>query len=192
MLRAFLNRHPNVHLSFKALTTTDQIKALLQGKIDVGIVRLPMRSDGIAAHPLVDDPFIVALPSDHRLVRRKSLSLRDLPGEPLLISPREAAIGYYDDVVAHCEQAGFTPRFVHQVRPFSMLIGLVAAGLGVAIVPASMQHLRPNEVVYRQLRERTAKTAFALIARESDRSPLVAQFIAIARKATRPYAGRSR
>ncbi|MBX9841802.1 MAG: LysR family transcriptional regulator [Xanthobacteraceae bacterium] len=185
MLRAFHARHPRVHLSFESLATTDQIKALLQGRIDIGIVRLPVRSDGIAVHRLVDDPFVVALPGDHRLARQKQVSLRDLADEPFLISPREAAIGYHDEIVSHCERAGFSPRFAYQARPFSMLVGLVGAGLGVAIVPESMQHLRPDTVVYRPLRERTVKTAFALVVRESDGSPLVAQFIAVTRKALR-------
>jgi DNA-binding transcriptional LysR family regulator len=74
---------------------------------------------------------------------------------------------------------------VHQARPFSLLIGLVGAGLGIAIVPASMQHIRLDEVVYRPLRERSAKTAFALAVREKDRSPLVQQFAAVAQKAVR-------
>jgi len=185
MLRAFHARHPHVHLSFESLATTDQIKALLEGKIDVGIVRLPVRSDGIATHRLVSDPFVVALPGDHRLARQKNVSLRDLAGEPFLISPREAAVGYYDEIVSHCERSGFTPRFIHHARPFSMLVGLVGAGLGVAIVPQSTQYLRPAKVVYRPLRERAVKTAFALVVREGDRSPLVAQFIAVTRKALR-------
>lgn len=183
MLRAFRQRHPYVHLDFHSLTTTDQIKALLQGRIDVGLVRLPVKSDGIATHRLTAEPFVVALPRDHPLTRQRSVSLHALADEPFVISPREEAIGYYDDVVSHCKRAGFTPRFVHEARPFSMLIGLVGAGLGIAIVPASMRHLRLDEVFYRPLREKTVRTAFALAVREGDRSPLIPQFVAIAQKA---------
>ena len=185
MLQAFHRCYPDVHLGFMSLPTTEQIKSLLQGNIDVGIVRLPVRSDGIVTHLLKDDPLVVAMSRDHSLARRSTVSLRDLAEEPLLVAPREAAVGYYDEIVGQCERAGFIPRIVHQARPFSMLVGLVGAGLGVAIVPQSIQNLRPDGVIYKPLRERTAKTAFALIVREGDRSPLVAQFIAITSKAVR-------
>ena len=183
IVRAFRERHPAVHLGFQSLTNTGQIEALHDGRIDVGLVRLPVRSDGIATHRLAAEAFIVALPSGHPAARPKTVSLRTLASEPFLIAPREAAVGYYDDIMALCGRAGFTPRVAHEASPFATLIGLVGSGLGVAIVPASMEQIRLPEVVYRRLSDKAAKTTFALAVRDNERSPLVPRFVAIAREA---------
>jgi DNA-binding transcriptional LysR family regulator len=185
IVRAFSDRHPAVRLGFRSITTTDQIDALHSGRIDIGLVRIPARSDGIAVHPLMVERFVVALGADHPLAGRKRLSLRQLADEPFLITPREEAVGFYDDIVGLCQRAGFTPRIAHETRPFATLIGLVGAGLGIAVVPESMRQISVAEVVYRSLSDADARTAFALASREREPSPIVHRFIAIAQEAVR-------
>ncbi len=183
ILSAFRTIHPGVEFRFHAMTTTQQIHALLDNRIDIGLVRTPLRSDGIDVHHLAEESLMVAIHASHSLAAQPVISMKMLADEPLLISPREDAVGYHDEVISLCNAAGFTPRIACEAQPFSTLIGLVAAGLGLAIVPDALKHIQLNQVTYRPLNASISKTAFALAVRSSDQSPLVTGFIATARHA---------
>jgi len=182
ILSAFRAIHPSVEFRFHAMTTTQQIRALLEKRIDIGLVRTPLRNDGIDVHHLAEENLILAIHASHPLASQSAISIKMLAGEPLLISPREDAVGYHDEVIALCNAAGFTPRIACEAQPFSTLIGLVAAGLGLAIVPAALKHIRLKQVVYRPFIPNVSKTAFALAVRSSDKTPLVNVFIETAKE----------
>ena len=183
ILRAFSTIHAGVEFRFHAMTTTQQIRALLDNRIDIGLVRTPLRNDGIDVHHLADESLMVAIHASHPLAAEPVISMRMLADERLLISPREDAVGYHDEVISVCNAAGFTPRIACEAQPFSTLIGLVAAGLGLAIVPDALKHIQLDQVTYRPLNASVRKTAFALAVRSSDRTPLVTGFIESARRA---------
>ena len=183
ILSAFRANHPSVEFKFHAMTTTQQINALLGKRIDIGLVRTPLRNDGIDVHDLTEESLMVALHASHPLAAQPVISMAMLAGEPLLISPREDAVGYYDEVISLCNAAGFTPRIACEAQPFSTLIGLVAAGLGLAIIPDALKHVILKQVIYRPLNTVVRKTGFALAVRSSDKTPMVTGFIEIAKRA---------
>jgi DNA-binding transcriptional LysR family regulator len=166
-LRLFRELHPRVELILAERNTLGLLSALRERELDAAFVRPPfVAMDGLTATVLEEEPLVVALPAGHRLARRRSLDLRDLAGETILLRPRAVGVGLDEAIEEACRGAGLGPAvFVRHAAPqMSSIIGLVAAGLGVSVVPASMRALVRGEVAYRRLTgpgRLTAPIAFA-------------------------------
>jgi len=136
---------------------------------------------------------LAALPADDALARSRTLlSLSSLARRPFIIFPRSAATGLYDSIVEFCRQAGFTPHVAQEAIQMQTIVSLVSAGLGVALVPASLRALRRRGVVYRRLREDSPLLTVLLAWREGNRSACLAQFAATARASIRGGTARRR
>ncbi len=169
ILHEFRNRFPDVELRLEEQTTGDQVGALNVGRIDVGLVRPPVADDSIELTPLVEERLIAALPEAHPLAERATVPVAALAQEPFVLPPRRIT-GLYEDVIGVCREAGFSPQ-----------VSLVSAGIGVSLVPESVETFRRPRVAYRPLRGPNASLEIALARRRDDRSPLVAQFREVAR-----------
>lgn len=175
VLRAFRRQHPGVELTLRELTTAQQLEAVRRGEIDVGFVRTPAPDGQLAQRVLIEEEFVVALPRSHPSARRRRVALRDLRGDAFILYPRALAAGLYDRVVSACQQSGFSPRVIQETTQVPVMVSLVASGLGVAVVPACVQALRWNNVVYRLLCEPKPRTNIALVWRrnsEAESAPL--------------------
>ncbi|MEG4044078.1 LysR family transcriptional regulator [Microcoleus sp. Pol17_C1] len=180
ILQAFRTRCPAVKLELHELTTNEQLQRLRFGQIDIGFVRPPVEEDGINSEIVFREPLIVALPKTHPAADRTHLELRELSTEPFILFPRSQAPGLYDAIVSLCQQAGFSPIAAQEAIQMQTIVSLVAAEMGVAIVPASMQNFQRSGVVYKALPESTSIVAIALIWR-SEPTAAVQQFLEIAR-----------
>ena len=177
----FRRRHPGLKLALQEGLTDGVLAALGQGEIDVGMVLPPAGDPRLAYRPLVHERLVVALPARARdRFARGALSLAALADEPFILFPRKAGPGLYDLVVGCCERAGFTPRIDQEAIQMQTIVSLVAAGLGIALVPASLRHLRRTGVEYRPLRDRTPPAEIGLVWRAGDDSPGVRAFVALA------------
>ncbi|MBN9050859.1 MAG: LysR family transcriptional regulator [Rhizobiales bacterium] len=182
LLRHFRRNFPDVELSLRNVPVTSQLDALLDQRIDIGFIILPVDNDAIATRVLLRDKLTVALPSGHPLTRQKTISVNELSGSDFLVFPRSRNFGFYNKVIDLCTHAGFMPNIVQDISPLESQIGLVAAGVGVAIVPSVAQKFRLTEVEFRPLRERTAYVEFAMAWRKSNTSPAVRAFIEVVSK----------
>ena len=185
ILKPFRDAHPHIAFRFRGLTITQQLDALNRRGIDIGLLRLPVRCDGIDVHPLEDEGLMVALRRDHPLAQQSVIAIGDLAKEPLLISSRRDAVGYYDELMTLCHRAGFTPDIACEAQPFSTLVGLVAAGLGIALLPEALRAIYHVDVVYRPVADQMTRTTYALAVRSHDLSPAVKAFIKIAQAHSR-------
>lgn len=140
-VRVFRQRRPQVRLELKEMLSESTASALRAGDFDVGIVRAPTNPEGLALEVIAEESLFVALPRGHRLVGRRRVSVRDLAGEPLVASSPVDASGWHEDVFALYRRAGLAPRVAQEVSTIQAQIGLVAAGLGVALVPSSVREL---------------------------------------------------
>ncbi len=181
ILQAFRTRCPAVKLELHELTTNEQLQRLRFGQIDIGFVRPPVEEDGINSEIVFREPLIVALPETHPAADRAQVELRELSTEPFILFPRSLAPGLYDPIVSLCQQAGFSPRAAQEAIQMQTIVSLVAAEMGVAIVPASMQNFQRSGVVYKALPESTSIVAIALIWR-SDPTAAVQRFLEVARQ----------
>ena len=184
MLRDFRKRHPAVDLHLEELATVDQTDALLQRRIDVALFRPPtFFSPGLCRESLMSEPLIAALPSDHPLLARKTLRLADLREERFLLIPPRWGTGYHTRVLDACQDAGFVPRIAHEPKYLHTIVGMVAAGMGVALVPSTLTNLTPQGCVYRRLADRRAALSIELGAawHADDTTPSLLAFLETAR-----------
>jgi DNA-binding transcriptional LysR family regulator len=185
VLRDFRRRFPGVKLDLRELTIPQQHAALLGGEIDVGLLRPPVREAELAAETILAEPFVLALPSRHPLCVLRRVPAKRLAGEPFIMFPRQPGLVFHDLVMGFCLRAGFTPRVAQEANQTHTVIGLVSAGIGVALVPASTQKIGLAGVAYRALSEGTPESRTAVAWRRADASPVVAAFLDVARRASK-------
>lgn len=170
VIREFRRRYPEVALSLEERTTPTLAAAVRNETVDVAFVRPLLDSgEGLHVEPVLEEPLLVALPAGHALARRKSLPLLALSLEPFVLFSRPVGAGLHDEIVQACHAAGFSPRVVQEASQVTSIINLVASGLGVSIVPASMQQMQIEGVTYRPITGGTAKARLSLIYRQADR-----------------------
>jgi DNA-binding transcriptional LysR family regulator len=148
---AFSRDAPDVQLEVRELPMRALLGALRGDGVDIGfmaMLELPADTDGMTLHELSRDPLVAAIPDGHRLARRATVRLAELADEPFAAYPREAGAAWHDAVVALCRRAGFTPRRGPEVREVNTQLALVAAGLGVALVPVTAAILRARGVAF--------------------------------------------
>lgn len=181
IVRAYRDAYPGVELRLRELATAAQADALRDGSIDVGFLRQPAEDAELACEPLLREPFAAVLPPGHPLGAARRVRLGALAGEPFVLFPRAVAPTLHDQVNALCAAAGFAPRIVQEAQEWLTIVGLVEAGLGVSVVPASFRRLRWGGVVYRPLTPTGAATVVSLCWRRADLSPTAAAFVQTAR-----------
>jgi DNA-binding transcriptional LysR family regulator len=159
-----------------------QIAALLDGRLDVGFVRPPVGAAALNSEIVLSEPLVVALPREHRFASQRRLRLSALANEPFILPPREIVPVFHGVVLKACREAGFVPHAVHEVDQLNMVLGLVAAGEGVALVPEGARRTYQDGVVYRPLRPAPSKLETAITWRRGDPSATLAAFISTARR----------
>ncbi|QWF20965.1 LysR family transcriptional regulator [Nocardioides sp. LMS-CY] len=180
VLRAEL---PGVRLDLRGeLLTPGQVAGLLDGSLDVGLLRPPVGDADVEVRHLRDEPLVAVLPESHPLAAAEAVAISDLRDEPFVGYPSQHRSVVHDAVAAACRGAGFAPRPT-EVAETSTLVSFVAAGLGVALVPASVRHLRITGATYRPLAGRAPTVALALATRRGDPSPVVARVVDAVRAA---------
>jgi DNA-binding transcriptional LysR family regulator len=179
LARVLREDFPGIELELKGeMLTPNQIAALLDRTLDLGLLRPPVRSPDIDVRVLRREPLIAALPAHHPLAGRSQVKLAALSDEPFICYPSRHRSVVYEAVFDACRHAGFTPRSVVEVAETSTMVAFVAAGLGVALVPASVQHLRITGATYLPLSGTTEEVELAVATRRDDRSPHLARVLA--------------
>jgi len=182
ILRTFRSHFPNVKLGLQELTTDQQVQWLREKRIDIGLFRPPIEDDGFSVEPIFEEALMVALPETHALAHQSEVSLRSLAHESFMMIPRNVAPGLYDPIISSCQQAGFSPIVAQEAIQMQTIVSLVAAEIGVAIVPASLQQLQRPGIVYKEIAESTPKVTIAMIWRSQDSSAIVQRFLEVVRQ----------
>jgi DNA-binding transcriptional LysR family regulator len=181
LLREFRTRFPGVRLTLREATGDVQLAELESGKLSAGFVAGPVASEQLSVLSVLREPMVATLPKSHPLARGQSaIRLAQLRDEPFILFPRTSAPGWFDAIVAFCRSAGFSPRIEQEAMQSQTIVGLVSAGLGVAIVPASIKQLRRQGVVYRPFKERSPRVETLLVWRQDDRSLVLRNFVRLA------------
>ncbi|MFJ4255617.1 LysR substrate-binding domain-containing protein [Pseudomonas monteilii] len=147
-LRRYRETYPNVQLTLREMPSATQAKALLAGEADIGFMRrLPLPVGTLESRLLLDEQIVMALPAGHVKEQQGDVDLREFANEDFVFTPQALGGGYHAQLVALCESAGFYPRVVQEAAQIHTLLGLVACGFGVALVPASFARSTPRERV---------------------------------------------
>lgn len=182
ILRTFHTSIPNVNLELHELTTDQQLQWLRDSRIDVGFLRPPVEEDSFCSEIIFHESLVVALPETHSLASQSNIALSSLQDEPFIMFPRALAPGLYDPIISLCQQAGFSPIVAQEAIQMQTIVSLVAAEMGVAIVPESLQNLQRTGVVYKALQQATPKVALAMIWRRYNASATVQRFLEVVRE----------
>jgi len=163
---------PEVALEIHAdLLTPAQCERLQSGALDLGVLRPPATGEGLTLRTLEVEPLALAIPVDHRLAVEPVVALADLRTEPFVAySARDSAVN--EAVLRSCRESGFVPRREHEAPSTAVLLALVAAGLGVAVVPASVRALPLEGVIFRDLLD-AGSVELSLAYRTDDDNPVV-------------------
>ncbi len=176
ILQEVRRRFPDLSLTLQDMTSEEQVEAMRRDQLDVGLVRPPVAdAGGLSVRVIWREPLMAAVPETHRLARRREIPLGAMAGEPFVLVPRRLGPGFYDEIIRLCASAGFTPKVVQEARAMQTIISLVAGGMGVSLVPASLRNLQRTGVVYRPLKAPT--TDLAAMWREHDDSPALRAFL---------------
>ncbi len=192
VIRAFRDMLPQVSLTLEESGTTELIDSLRHERIDAAFIRTPVADpQGLAVHPLLEEAMVVALPQGHTLTRggrtdAAALSLASLAAETFIVYRRPSGPGLYDAIFAACHASGFSPRVGQEAPRIVSTLNLVAAGLGISMVPASLQRMAMDGVVYRRLKGPSAPIApLNLATRRHETSMAVQRFVRLVRQMAR-------
>ncbi|MFC6301469.1 LysR family transcriptional regulator [Pseudomonas sp. CCM 7893] len=180
VLRLFRETFVGVSVVLEEAGTGELLDALLHEKLDAAFIRSPLSgAQALQDEPILVEPMLLALPTDHPLAMDPTtpLPLANLATEAFVLYRRRVGLGLYDAILVACREAGFSPQVVQEAPRMTATLSLVAAGLGVSIVPSSMQRLRGDGIVYRELSEcRSLVAPLHLATRIGDTSSVLDQF----------------
>ncbi|MDI6019943.1 LysR family transcriptional regulator [Burkholderia pseudomallei] len=183
VIRAFREAAPAVELSLIEMFTLEQLGALKGGRIDIGFGRLRFDDDRLVREVLVEERLIAALPDGHPLAAPDaSILLADIAGQTLIVYPSTPRPSFADQQLSALRDGGLAPAAVHEVRELQTALGLVAAQVGVSLVPESVEGVRVKGVAYRRLPEPVATSPIILSRRLHDESRATALFCSLARE----------
>lgn len=177
-LQAFQASHPKVEVVVVELNSQDQIDALLQEELDLGLVHTDRLPPALASQPLYAEPFLACLPASHSLAALDEIPLSALSDQPFILFSRKGSPDYHARIVEICRQHGFYPRLQHEGRHWLSVVSLVAQGLGVSIVPAAFQRAGIQGAVFRRLGEAVEGSAVFAAWRQDSATALRMQFLA--------------
>ncbi|MGO9263518.1 MAG: LysR substrate-binding domain-containing protein [Candidatus Binataceae bacterium] len=187
IIREYGMKYPDIVLTPEASNSALLVARLRTGQIDIAFIRPPIGdNDGLVIEPLIDEDLLMVLPAGHALNGSASAPLAALAKETFVLWPRALNPGAYDSVVATCHRAGFSPALGQEAPEIMSVIPLVAARLGVSIVPRSTSRLLADGVFFLPIEGHAPRTEICLAHRRDDRSPAVQNFVAVARRAMRP------
>lgn len=185
IIREFRDRFPNVHLDLREMPTGPQLSALHAGEIDIGFVREPRGDASLTIETVMREPLRIAVNRTHPLAARATLAVKHLADEPFVLFPAELAPGLHAQVMGLCRSAGFEPRIVEESRELYPTVSLVEAGVGVSIVPASVEKLGWRGVRYRPIPSSAAETRIAAAWRIDRDRPVIQSFMRVIREIAR-------
>ncbi|GAA4113604.1 LysR substrate-binding domain-containing protein [Aquimarina addita] len=166
---------PNIHASLDEMSNYHQVEAIEKDKLDIGFVRLARVPEGLKMQTVLTDNFSLVLPENHLLHNSNFKSIDQVSEEDFILFSSDYSNVYYDMIMSICEDKGFTPKVSHKSVHAQTIFKLVESGLGVAIVPTSLQHGFDLRVKFLEIPNIPQKTTLSVIWKEDNRNPALQQ-----------------
>lgn len=186
LLREFREHYPKVQIELREATTDVQLEDLMQGRIDAGLLIPPLHDKARAEldyMTVLSEPLVLAAPQGTKAFRGKSgITLKAVSDMPLIIFPRRIAPAFHDAILGCFRDAGLTPRIGQEAIQMQTIVGLVSAGMGIALVPQSVSNLKRPGVEYKPLAGKTLQVETGLAWRRDNVSPVLHRFLELLRK----------
>lgn len=155
-LFTFRQRHPGVHIQMQEINTRQQLEPLNEGRLDLGVMRNTPLPDTLAHQLMLREPLFAVFPRDHRLAGRSAVSVMELAQEPFVFFDPQVGTALYTETLALLQRYAISPNIAQEVGEAMTILGLVATGLGISILPASFSRIRLDDVSWVALKEQDA------------------------------------
>jgi DNA-binding transcriptional LysR family regulator len=185
IVRTFGERYPDVHVQLRELNVPNQILAFRAGQIRAGFLYPPVSDRNVVVEAIFAEPLVIVFPEGHRLKTFTRVPPDTLADEQQILLARERAPAYHDLVVAFCRDVGFTVRVRHEADHAQQVLSLVAAGMGIALVPASAVTFARRDLHHRPLDRAVPRLEVGVAWRRSDASPVLRTFVDFVRDQAR-------
>ena len=182
-IQRFMAEHPDIDVTLSELTSVQQVEALQARRIDVGFGRVAIDAEGLVNALIEEEPLVAVLPEGGELAARATLSLAELAEQTLILYPAQPRPSFADQVLAQFRVRGCPATRTFETNGLQTAIGLVAAGIGVSLVPRSVQRLKRDDVVYRPVSDGGVVSPMLMTTRQSDGSADLAQLCTAVRVA---------
>ncbi|WP_291383787.1 MULTISPECIES: LysR family transcriptional regulator [Achromobacter] len=186
-IRAYRDRYPDVRITLTESNTISLLRGLRAGEVDVAFVRPPYMLDAeFESERVLDEPMLIALPPGHPLSRKRAVPIAELADEDFVLYPRPIGAGLYDAIQSACQRAGFAPRVIQEAPQMASIVSLVAAGVGISIVPAAMRHMGAQGIEYRPIKGDAPHALLDMAYRRHDRSVAAENAVGMLRRLAHP------
>lgn len=182
IVNTFNQRLPDIELNLREMSSSEQIDALQHGHIHAGFINTNAVPEPLASLPLADDTLVCCLPEGHRLAGGRDVDLAQLAQENFVMFSRDVAPANHDNVIAVFSRAGIHPRTRHAARQWLTVVALVAAGVGVALVPASIANAGIRGARLLPIRGMAPKSVGVLAWKAGSDRAVLESFVAIAQE----------
>ena len=174
-IRRYMDDHPDVDVILSELTSVQQVQALQAGRIDIGFGRVAIEADGLVNTLIQEEPLVAVVPVGSELAKSRALTLQALAQQTVILYPAQPRPSFADQVIAQFRVRGCPITRSFETNGLQTAIGLVAAGMGVSLVPRSVQRLRRDDVAYRAIKDEGVMSPMLMTTRSADNSADVAQ-----------------
>jgi DNA-binding transcriptional LysR family regulator len=183
ILRKYRGLYPNVIVELSEIATIRGAELLLDSPLSVGLLRSPsfLNEESFCIETILREPFVVAMPNSHPAAKQDSVRIKALAGELFIVPPRQPGWDYSDAIFQILQDNGIGPRIAQEATQTLALASLVAGGLGIALVPASLSKLRIPGVSYRPIKGRSRTTDLAMVWKRDSRASTLRAFLDVAR-----------
>ena len=182
VLGGFREQHPEAELQITEMEMQQQLRAMAEDKLDIAFIRPPVELPlGIASFPLLQEPVALALPARHPAGADAAVPLSALSRETFITPRHGPGVSFHEHTMRACLAAGFTPRMGPQGQDFMTIVSMVALGLGVALVPQSVNCVALPGIVFRAIAGADIRSELAIAHRRTEPSPAVRNFVQFAR-----------
>ena len=183
ILRKYRRLYPDVMVELSEITTFRSAELLLDSPLSVGLFRSPslFNKEPFCSETILREPFVVALPDSHPAAKQDSVRIKTLAGELFIIPPRQPAWNLSDAIFQILRDNGIEPRIAQEAFGALAIASLVAGGLGVALVPASLTNLRLPGVTYRPIKGRSQTSSLAMVWKRNSRASTLRAFLDVVR-----------
>jgi DNA-binding transcriptional LysR family regulator len=182
IIRAFRSRFPAVSVVLDERESDQALPAIVGGELDVAIGRGPVSDTSLAIEILLRERLDLVIPDDHRLASRREVLLSDVAAEPMILFPRHSAPALHDAITSLCVRAGFSPIISQEGSSWASVVGLVGAGLGFTIAPASAASIKPANVVFKAIKRLRGEAELILAYRKENLPPAGEHLIQVAKE----------
>jgi DNA-binding transcriptional LysR family regulator len=178
LIAGFRRERPHVRIVIREVHSEDQLPSLQAGEMDIGIIRNPPRRPPreLSVVKLLSDPLLLAMHRNHRLAAQATVGIAELRDETFINYPKASGTGIYQQVIRLCALKGFTPKVFQEVQEALTLLGLVAAGFGVALVPSGLSYVAIPNILFKPVADSGVTTEIHIASRVKDQDAAVEAF----------------